>query len=356
MFAPIAINKLYTPLGELVPAKIAGELGLPYCLSTARSQPIEAVARGNDEGAASRNKSNEVWSYDGPNGGEAQSPRFYQLYMGHDDAITLSLLHRAWRSGLRCLDAHDRYVAARHVCASLTTAQLAHQVLLQGSPSNEIGESDPVFMKKYGEDLKKEKGKWIDSHVWHGKAHTWDKVKWLIQKWKEVSGGRPFVLKGIQSVEDAIKEHEVGCDGIVVTNHAGRQVDGAVGSLDVLPEIAKALEPGELPTTCASPTETAPTRAIYFSVQSFSSFHARSSLSQTSALTWSAAEVRSHHRRLQRHHSGRQTLWYTGFCLGVGLSSYTRYTPFSDLSSLVESQTTAGKKSTESNPGADWLT
>jgi isopentenyl diphosphate isomerase/L-lactate dehydrogenase-like FMN-dependent dehydrogenase len=61
-------------------------------------------------------------------------------------------------------------------------------------------------------------------------------------QWKRISGGRPFVLKGIQSAEDALKALEVGCEGIVVTNHAGRQVDGAVGSLEVLPEIVDALK------------------------------------------------------------------------------------------------------------------
>jgi isopentenyl diphosphate isomerase/L-lactate dehydrogenase-like FMN-dependent dehydrogenase len=143
-FAPIGINKLYSPLGELVPAKIAGELGLPvcsavsirsqnsrspfstqYCLSTAASQSIEAVAAANDEGASSTNESNAVHSYDGPNGGNAKGPRFYQLYMGHDDEIvrygvygsssyvshshlfvseqTISLLERAWKSGFDVL-------------------------------------------------------------------------------------------------------------------------------------------------------------------------------------------------------------------------------------------------------------
>ena len=45
---------------------------------------------------------------------------------------------------------------------------------------NEVGISDPVFMRKYGAELEKESGKWIDSSVWHGKAHTWEKIKWLI--------------------------------------------------------------------------------------------------------------------------------------------------------------------------------
>ena len=40
--------------------------------------------------------------------------------------------------------------------------------------------SDPVFMRKHGEELKKDPGKWIDHSVWHGKPHTWEKVRWLI--------------------------------------------------------------------------------------------------------------------------------------------------------------------------------
>lgn len=64
-FAPIGINKLYSPKGELVPATVAGELGLPYCLSTAGSQPIEDVAAANDQSAEVRNESNSVHHYDG---------------------------------------------------------------------------------------------------------------------------------------------------------------------------------------------------------------------------------------------------------------------------------------------------
>ena len=113
--------------------------------------------------------------------------------------------------------------------------------------------SDPVFMRKHGEELKKDPGKWIDHSVWHGKAHTWEKVRWLAGEWKRISGGWPFVIKGIQCVADAQKALEVGCEGIVVTNHAGRQVDGAVGSLEVLPEIAEAVGDSEcsLSAVCA---------------------------------------------------------------------------------------------------------
>lgn len=119
LFAPIGVNKLYSPKGELIPAKIAGELGLPvrseinrflrrfsalttckniqYCLSTAALNSIEDVAAANDEGADTKNESNSVHQYDGPNRGNAKSPRFFQLYMGHDDEIVgLRLCRCSW--------------------------------------------------------------------------------------------------------------------------------------------------------------------------------------------------------------------------------------------------------------------
>ena len=62
-----------------------------------------------------------------------------------------------------------------------------------------------------------------------------------MEQWKRVSGGRPFAIKGIQSPVDALKCVELGVDGIVVSNHAGRQVDGAVASLDALESIVDAV-------------------------------------------------------------------------------------------------------------------
>ncbi|KAF2771263.1 FMN-linked oxidoreductase [Teratosphaeria nubilosa] len=75
--------------------------------------------------------------------------------------------------------------------------------------------------------------------IWYG---NWSKIPWLIKTWwKELSGGKSFAIKGIQSVQDARKCVEVGCDGIVVSNHAGRQVDGAIASLDALEKIVDAV-------------------------------------------------------------------------------------------------------------------
>lgn len=111
----------------------------------------------------------------------------------------------------------------------------------------DLGLSDPVFQKRLAaagidpaKDPQAAGAMWIDN-VWHGRAHSWSKIPWLIKTWKDISGGAPFAIKGIQSVEDAKKAVEVGVDGIVVSNHAGRQVDGAIASLDALENIVAAV-------------------------------------------------------------------------------------------------------------------
>ncbi|KAI6165245.1 FMN-dependent dehydrogenase [Pisolithus thermaeus] len=234
LFAPIGINKLYSPEGELVPAKIAGELGLPYCLSTAASQSIEDVAAANDAGAASTK--GPITGQDNEN---VKSPRFFQLYMGHDDDVTVSLLTRAWNSGFDvCMLTVDTWQLGWRP----TDIDIANYVFYYpGTPGNEMGESDTTFMRKYGNELSDDKGTWIDKCVWHGKAHTWDKVRWVVKEWHRISGGRPFLLKGIQTGADAQSALEVGCAGVVVSNHAGRQVDGAISSLDALEDVVNAV-------------------------------------------------------------------------------------------------------------------
>ncbi|CDM27887.1 hypothetical protein DTO013E5_9049 [Penicillium roqueforti] len=220
-FAPIGINKIYHPTGEAAVAKVAKELNLPYCLSTAGSTSIEKVAAAN-----------------GPTG-----TRFYQLYMPHDDELTVSLLTRAWENGFDALilTTDTWQLGWRH--DDVATSNYA---FYRGFGAD-LGLTDPVFRSRCladgidpDVDIVEASTKWIDS-VWHGQAWSWEKIPWLMKTWKEISGGRPFVIKGIQSVADARGCVELGVDGIIVSNHAGRQVDGAVASLDALEKIAQAV-------------------------------------------------------------------------------------------------------------------
>ena len=246
-FAPVGINKIYNPQGELPVARAAGALGLPYCLSTAGSQSIEAVGQANDEGV--KKGRGDVGTAAG--GGE-KGVRFFQLYMPHDDELTRSLLQRAVDSGFTaCILTLDTWqLGWRHDDVANSNYAFYHGL------GADLGLTDPVFQKRL-----KEKGidpetqpneagaLWIDN-VWHGRAHTWEKAAWAMKLWKELSGGKPFSLKGIQSVEDAKKAVDLGFDGIVVSNHAGRQVDGAVASLDSLEKIVD----GTLPVLFCSCT------------------------------------------------------------------------------------------------------
>ena len=215
---------------------MAGELGLPYALSTAGSQPIEDVGRANDEGAEQRNPIHADEGY-------SKAPRFFQLYLPHDDELAISLLKRAVDSAFDvCILTVDTWqLGWRNDDVATSNYAFYHGI------GADLGLSDPVFKKRLQEsgiDATKSPNsagaKWIDN-VWHGRAHSWEKLPWVIKTWKELSGGRPFCLKGIQSVVDAKKAVDYGVDGIVVSNHAGRQVDGAIASLDALEKIAEAV-------------------------------------------------------------------------------------------------------------------
>ncbi|KAI1390606.1 L-lactate dehydrogenase [Hypoxylon trugodes] len=224
-FAPIGINRIYHATGELSPAKVAGELNLLYCLSSAGSYSIEDVAKANGDG----------------------SPRFFQLYWSPDDSVALSMLKRAADNGYTaCMLTTDTWqLGWRHDDAAHGNYAFYHE-----HGAGDLGLQDPAFLNRLREakldasdpkDKKRVGADWIDKHIWHGQAFSWERIPWLMENWKKLSGGKPFCIKGIQSVADAKKAVELGVDGIVVSNHAGRQVDGAIASLDALEKIAEAV-------------------------------------------------------------------------------------------------------------------
>ena len=221
-FAPIGINRIYHPTGELSVARVAKDLNLVYCLSSAGSYSIEEVGKANGNG-----------------------PRFFQLYQSPDDEQALNMLQRAHDSGFTaCVLTVDTWqLAWRH-----DDVYTGNYAFYHGHGVGDIGLNDEVFLKRLKEanlDPKKEPekagAKWMDENIWHGHSHSWEKLPWLMENWKRISGGKPFILKGLQAVPDAKKAVEIGVDGIIVSNHAGRQVDGAIASLDALEKIVDAV-------------------------------------------------------------------------------------------------------------------
>ena len=198
-------------------ASVAADIGVPYIMSTASSSTIEEVAAASADG-----------------------DRWFQLYWPQDDEITVSLLQRAKKAGFKVL-----LVTLDTWALAWRPWDLDHAYVpfFQGV-GNSVGFSDPVFRRKFKEshdgmeieeNITAASENWIQA-AWSGAAHSWEQLEVLKKNWDG-----PIVLKGIQHPDDARRAVEAGMHGIVVSNHGGRQLDGAVGSLDMLPEIVEAV-------------------------------------------------------------------------------------------------------------------
>ncbi len=211
LVAPIGVQAILHPEGELATTRAAAALGLPMVLSTASSSTLEEVAQAGGDG-----------------------PRWFQLYWPTDDEVCASLLRRARAAG---------YTVLVVTVDTWTLAWRPHDLdgaylpFLQGL-GTAIPYSDPVFRSRLAkppeEDLAGAVACWLP--MFTGTAPTWDRLPFLREHWDG-----PIVLKGIQHVDDARRAADAGMDGIVVSNHGGRQVDGAIAALDALPPIAAAV-------------------------------------------------------------------------------------------------------------------
>jgi lactate 2-monooxygenase len=216
LLAPIGVQSLFHADGECGVAEVAEELEVPYIMSSASSVTIEEVAKANGDGK-----------------------RWFQLYWPKTDEITISLLNRAKKGGFDVLVVTlDTFTLAWRPW----DLDLGHLPFVKGI-GNQIGLSDPVFQKIFKQTTGKEVHEDITNasiqwqrDAFSGQAHVWEKLKFLRANW---SG--PIVLKGIQHVDDARMAADAGIEGIIVSNHGGRQLDGAIGSLTVLPEIVDAV-------------------------------------------------------------------------------------------------------------------
>jgi L-lactate dehydrogenase (cytochrome) len=211
LFAPIGVQTLAHPEGDLATARAAAELGLTYLHSTQGAYKMEDVANANGDGS-----------------------RWYQLYWPTDDELAVSFLHRAKAAGYT------------HLVITLDTTLLGWRPLdLDRGYSPFLANegianytSDPVFRRRM--PLPPEENPVpvgvAFATVFQNPGLCWDQLPLIRANWDG-----PIVLKGIQSARDArlAVKHEI--DGIVVSNHGGRQVDGAIASLDALGPIVEAV-------------------------------------------------------------------------------------------------------------------
>ncbi len=211
LLAPIGVLRIAHPDGERAVARAAAAAGVPMILSTAASTAIEDVAEANGDGQ-----------------------RWYQLYWPKDRAVGASFLGRAQAAGYTVLvvTLDTRILAWRP--RDLGNGYLP---FLQGIGVQNFL-SDPAFQaglaKPVDEDPDSAILRW--TQIFGDTSITWNDLPFLRQHWHG-----PIVLKGILTAADAIRAAGAGMDGVIVSNHGGRQVDGAIGALDALPAVAEAV-------------------------------------------------------------------------------------------------------------------
>lgn len=250
LLSPVGVLEMVHPEADLAVGRAAARSGVPYIFSNQASRPMEEVA------AAMGN-----------------SPRWFQLYWSKSNELVKSFVQRAEKCGCEAI-----VVTLDTTMLGWRTRdlELAYLPFLEGKGIAQYT-SDPVFQQMMDEANVQENAKreitWqtlrgLVSMVnrYPGKGFfkklksgrpikavqqfistysnpctTWDDLKFLREQTK-----LPILLKGILHPDDARKAVDFGMDGIVISNHGGRQVDGSVSTFEMLPEIVDAVA-GRIP-------------------------------------------------------------------------------------------------------------
>lgn len=225
--APIGLAGMNARRGEVQAARAAEAAGVPFCLSTVSACPLDEVAAGTTK------------------------PFWFQLYMIRDRGFMRELLEKARALGCSALvftvdmpvpgsryrDYHSGLAGApglggalRRAWQGATHPRWAWDVGLNGRP-HQLGNVAPVLGPNTGlEDF----FAWMRNNF--DPSVSWRDLDFIRQTWDG-----PLIIKGILDVEDAKATAAIGADGIVVSNHGGRQLDGVLSSARALPPIADAV-------------------------------------------------------------------------------------------------------------------
>jgi len=221
--APTGMTGLMHGNGEMLAARAAEKRGLKFCLSTLSINTIEEVA------------------------GACEKPIWYQLYVFKDRAFARQMIERAKATGVSCLflTVDLPYRGQRHAdikngltvpprmtmrnAWDMTTKVFWWKSLI--GKRHSFGNLETYLGGSTGPV---KQGSWASRNS--DQSLTWRDLDWIRAQW----GGK-IVLKGIMDVEDAKRAASEGVDGIVVSNHGGRQLDCASGTMAVLPHIVDAV-------------------------------------------------------------------------------------------------------------------
>jgi L-lactate dehydrogenase (cytochrome) len=226
LLAPVGYSRLMHPGGEVAAARAAGEAGTIYILSTISGHPLEAVR------AASRGP---VWFQLYQLGGRAaaedaiQRARTvgYLALVVTIDTPVAGLRERDARNGTTQLLGTSPLAKLPYLPQLLLKPRWLARFLLDGGvprlPNVNVPGQGPMRLMDVNAALSRT-------------ALTWDDFRWIRELWNG-----PIVVKGVLCADDARRAVDVGAVAVVVSNHGGRQLDGAPATLRVLPEIAAAV-------------------------------------------------------------------------------------------------------------------
>ena len=228
IIGPTGLAGAVWPRADVHLATAAARFGIPFVMSTAGTVTMDAVAK-----AASSN----AW---------------FQLYLFRDRAVSERLMANAWELGFNALevtvdnampgrrlrDSRNGFSLPMRWTPSKVASILAHpswawRTAWSGAPTlavmaAELGleETDTIAELMQAQ---------LDPSI------GWDDIQWVRDRWKG-----PLIVKGLLDPAQGVKAMELGADGIVVSNHGGRQLDGAVATIDILPEFVDRIR-GRMP-------------------------------------------------------------------------------------------------------------
>jgi len=225
ILAPVGLTGMYARRGEVQAARAAAHKGIPFTLSTVSVCPIEEVAPAIDR------------------------PMWFQLYVLKDRGFMRNALERALAAGVKTLvftvdmpvpgaryrDAHSGMsgpnASSRRILQAITHPQWAWDVGLLGKP-HDLGNvsayrGKPTTLEDYIG--------WLANNF--DPSISWHDLQWIRDFWP----GK-MIIKGILDPQDAKDAVSFGADGIVVSNHGGRQLDGVLSTARALPAIADAVK------------------------------------------------------------------------------------------------------------------
>lgn len=216
LLAPVGFQTVVHPDGELASARSAATFNIPYIASTVSSFSLEEIS--------------DVMG---------DTPHYFQLYWPNDNDIASSFVTRAESAGYGAI-----VITVDTPLLGWREKDLQNNYFpMQNGAGMANFLNDPVFQQKYNKDNALSKDQLIVEikQILLKQNLTWENITWMR---KQTS--LPIILKGILHKDDALLALEYGVDGIVVSNHGGRQLDGVRSSLESLPSISQAVN-GRIP-------------------------------------------------------------------------------------------------------------